>query len=72
MRYVFGQPILDAIDTQLAAPVDETETRALLEDIRSFLRRRLTDAAKGGCHHCGEQETRYAPCHWCGLKGKSV
>lgn len=32
-----------------------------------FLRTRLTDAAKAGCHHCDEGE-KDAPCWWCGLK----
>lgn len=32
-----------------------------------FLERRLTDAAKAGCHHCTEGP-RGAPCWWCGLK----
>lgn len=35
-----------------------------------FLERRLTDAAKAGCHHCDERGEAYAPCWWCGLKRK--
>jgi hypothetical protein len=36
-------------------------------DALKFLRRRLTDAAKAGCHHCDEGEPGQ-PCHWCGLR----
>lgn len=32
-----------------------------------FLNRRLTDAARVGCHHCDEGEPG-TPCWWCGLK----
>lgn len=28
----------------------------------------LTDAARAGCHHCGEAERSDAPCWWCGLR----
>lgn len=33
-----------------------------------FLDRRLTDAAKAGCHHCDDVQEKGGPCWWCGLK----
>lgn len=33
-----------------------------------FLERRLTDAAKAGCHHCDDVAEKGSPCWWCGLK----
>jgi hypothetical protein len=44
---------------------------ALVARVRKFLDRRLTDAAKGGCHHCHEGESG-APCWWCGLKNRKA
>jgi hypothetical protein len=35
-----------------------------------WLRANLTDAARVGCHHCGEAEHSGAPCRWCGLRDK--
>lgn len=34
-----------------------------------FLKRRLTEAAIHGCHHCHEGEAG-TPCWWCGLKNR--
>lgn len=41
--------------------------KAAIRDALYFGRKRLTDAARGGCHHCGEGD-HGTPCHWCGLK----
>lgn len=41
----------------------------LIDRLISFLRRRLTAAAKSSCHHCHEGE-RGAPCWWCGLRNR--
>lgn len=42
--------------------------RDLVERVIRFLDRRLTDAAKAGCHHCDDVGEPGAPCWWCGLK----
>ena len=57
-RDLYGQSVIDALNKGEPDAVE----RAVW-----FLRNRLTDAAKAGCHHCDEGE-RGAPCHWCGLR----
>lgn len=46
-----------------------TELREAVDGVLWFLDRRLTDAAKAGCHHCGEGD-RGIPCWWCGLRNR--
>lgn len=41
---------------------------AIVDRTIRFLDRRLTDAAKAGCHHCDDVQERGGPCWWCGLK----
>lgn len=43
------------------------EVATAIGETLKFLNRRLTEAAKHGCHHCGEGE-RGSPCWWCGLR----
>lgn len=54
-----------------AGQVDDADTLELLGRVRWFLKTRLTDAAKAGCHHCHEGE-RGTPCWWCGLKNRAT
>lgn len=46
------------------------DVKPLLERAVMFLNTRLTDAAKGGCHHCDDVGEAGATCWWCGLKRK--
>lgn len=57
---------LKAAMQRTAQPIPREVQTAVAEVLR-FLDRRLTDAAKAGCHHCDEGE-RGTPCRWCGLK----
>jgi hypothetical protein len=61
----FGGDLLTALR---AAKAGGSPAGALLIDrLIWFLDKRLTDAAKGGCHHCGEGD-KGTPCWWCGLR----
>ena len=62
----FGGTVIRELSELRRTTVD-TDTRIAIGRALAFLRTRLTDAAKAGCHHCGEGE-KGSPCWWCGLK----
>lgn len=54
------------------AALKKDKSTAAVNRAIAFLEKRLTDAAKGGCHHCDEGD-KGSPCWWCGLKnGRSI
>jgi len=46
-------------------PMNEWQLKNMY-DVIDFLETSLSEAAKEGCHHCGER-TVGTPCWWCGL-----
>ena len=68
-RHNYAQPVIDDL-VGIRRRTSSAVTSAMLDSAIDFLKRRMTDAAKAGCHHCDEERDRPAPCRWCGLKGK--
>lgn len=61
-RKEYGQAIIEALSQEQPS---EAMTHAI-----DWLRANLTEAARYGCHHCGEGDRPDGPCWWCGLRDK--
>lgn len=66
-KHLYGNDVTRQLATALKRSDLPDDARKAIETAVTFLRTRLTDAAKSGCHHCGEGD-RGTPCWRCGLK----
>ncbi len=63
----FGQSVIVELRALGKSLHDNGYDAPAIERAVTFLTTRLTEAARHGCHHCGEGE-RGTPCYHCGLR----
>lgn len=67
----FAAPIIAGLERAKAyASLDPVGAAIAMDEAIDFLRMRLSDAARDGCHHCDETQPAHI-CWWCGLSSGS-